>query len=65
MFNDSSKQFSSDLQFPLWKPRKELVLLKHVPQHTHKEVLMAVIMYMYGMMKYQNHTLMDEQSKPT
>ena len=39
MFDDASKEFASDLQLSLWEPREELVLLKHVLQHTHKQVL--------------------------
>jgi hypothetical protein len=39
MLYDSSKQLSCDLKLLLWKLREELVLLKHVSKHTHKQVL--------------------------
>ena len=39
MLNDSSKKLARDLELFLRKLRKELVLFKHVPQHTHKEIL--------------------------
>ena len=39
VFDDSSEEFPRDLEFSLWEPREELVLFKHVLQHTHKQVL--------------------------
>ena len=39
VFDDSSKEFPRDLELSLWEPWEELVLFKHVLQHTHKQVL--------------------------
>ena len=39
MLNDAAKELAGYLQLLLRELGEELVLLKHVPQHTHKEVL--------------------------
>ena len=39
VLNDATKELASYLQLLLRELGKEFVLLKHVPQHAHKEVL--------------------------
>lgn len=56
MFNDATKELPCDLKLFLRKLGEKLIFLKHVPQHTDKQILGRIVLHQPMMWQPQYNT---------